>query len=212
MAKPKGKILMHTGWARFFHWSHAVACVGLILTGFYIHWPTSFGLFSEMNQPRFLHFALAYLFTFAWVGRIYYSLVVGDWKNIVYRPIKDTAQLPSMLKYYLFLADSHPDYGKYNPGQKGMYTFWVLMVALQILTGFILYKPDMFMGLGMAMGGLLVVRMIHYAITWLFVLTLLIHVYLGLAEGWPIFASMFTGKLPAGFGHSSSQQSHEAGQ
>ncbi|MEQ8237176.1 MAG: hypothetical protein ABRQ23_10375, partial [Syntrophomonadaceae bacterium] len=50
-------------------------------------------------------------------------------------------------------------------------------------------------------GGYLVVRMIHYIITWIFVIMVLVHVYLDMAEGFPVLMSMFTGKIPADFHH-----------
>ena len=104
-----------------------------------------------------------------------------------------------MIKYYLFLSDSHPDYGKYNPGQKMMYTGWLAMVLIQIITGFILYKPDLFMFWGGLLGGLVALRVVHYIVTWLFVLSVMAHVYLDLSEGIPVLLSMFTGKIPKDF-------------
>ena len=105
---------------------------------------------------------MAYVLTFGVIGRVYYAIVAKDAKNIVYRPIEDTKKLPSMLKYYLFLADDHPYYGKYNPGQKGMYTLWLVMAILMGITGFILYKPHLFLGLSGWICGFLTVRLIHY--------------------------------------------------
>ena len=48
------------------------------------------------------------------------------------------------------------------------------------------------------MGGLLAVRIIHYVVNWLFVLSVVVHVYLDVSEGIPVLLSMFTGKFPAG--------------
>ncbi|NLW44288.1 MAG: Ni/Fe-hydrogenase, b-type cytochrome subunit [Syntrophomonadaceae bacterium] len=197
----------HSIWIRIFHWTNMIAIIMLILTGFYIHAPQSFKLFSSMDTARTIHFAMAYVLTFGVIGRVYYAIVAKDAKNIVYRPIEDTKKLPSMLKYYLFLADDHPYYGKYNPGQKGMYTAWLVMAILMIITGFILYKPHLFLGLSGLLGGFLVVRIIHYAINWLFVITIMVHVYLDIAEGIPILKSMFTGKIPEDFHHGYHEES-----
>ena len=164
-----------------------------------------------MDTPRMIHFAMAYLLCFGVVGRVYYAIVAKDAKNIVYEPIKDTKKLPSMLKYYMFLADEHPYYGKYNPGQKAMYTGWLFMALIQIITGFILYKPNTFEWLGGALGGLIAIRVIHYIVTWLFVLTVLAHVYLDVSEGIPVLKSMFTGKLPADFDHGVHEEEHGVG-
>ncbi|MGI5879018.1 MAG: Ni/Fe-hydrogenase, b-type cytochrome subunit [Syntrophomonadaceae bacterium] len=191
----------HSIWIRIFHWTNMIAITMLTLTGFYIHAPQTFRLFSNMDTPRTIHFIMAYILVVGVIGRVYYAIAANDAKNIVYSPVEDTKKLPSMLKYYMFLADDHPYYGKYNPGQKGMYTGWLFLAIIMIITGFILYKPLLFGFMSGWFGGFLVVRMIHYIVTWLFVLSVLLHVYLDVAEGIPVLKSMFTGKIPADFHH-----------
>jgi Ni/Fe-hydrogenase 1 B-type cytochrome subunit len=70
-----------------------------------------------------------------------------------------------------------------------------------IITGFIMYKPLTFGFMASWIGGFLVVRIIHYVITWIFVLCILAHLYLDIAEGIPVLKSMFTGKIPTDFHH-----------
>lgn len=186
----------HSAWIRRFHWINMVSITLLILTGYYIHAPLSLRLFDSMDTARMIHFTMAYVLCFGLLGRIYYAIVAKDTKNILFNGIPDIKNLPSMMKYYLFMTDSHPDYGKYNPGQKMMYTGWFFMALVMIVTGFILYNPDLFASAGGALGGLLTVRLIHYIFTWLWVLTILLHVYLDLSEGVPVLMSMITGKIP----------------
>jgi len=199
--------LRHPIWIRVFHWMNMIAITLLILTGYYIHAPLDFPIFKNMDQARTLHFAMAYVLCVGVLGRVYYAIVTGDWKNILFNPIPDIKNLPSMLKYYLFMSDSHPYYGKYNPGQKMMYTGWLFMALIQIITGFILYKPYLFPSLGALLGGLVAVRVIHYIVTWLFALSVLVHVYLDVSEGIPVLMSMFTGKIPKDFHHADTEPS-----
>ncbi len=187
--------MRHSIWIRIFHWVNAVSILLLILTGFQIHAPWMVKLFGPLSAARTIHFIAGYILLFSVIGRVYYAIVARDAKNIVYRPIQDTKNFPSMIKYYLFMSNSHPDYGKYNPGQKMMYTGWLFMAIIMIITGFILYKPALFMGLGSALGGLVAIRVIHYIGTWLFVLSVIVHVYLDVSEGIPVLKSMFSGKL-----------------
>ncbi|NLU47181.1 MAG: Ni/Fe-hydrogenase, b-type cytochrome subunit [Syntrophomonadaceae bacterium] len=191
----------HSVWIRIFHWINMVAIMLLIFTGFYIHAPQSFRLFGNMDGARMVHFAMAYVLCFGVVLRVYYAIAAKDAKNIVFNPKTDIPNLPSMMKYYLFMSDSHPYYGKYNPGQKAMYTGWLVMAIIQIITGFILYKPQVafWANLGDYLGGDIAIRMVHLIVTWLFVLTILAHVYLDISEGIPVLKSMFTGKIPKGF-------------
>lgn len=191
----------HSFWIRCFHWMNMVAITMLVFTGFYIHAPQSFKIFGSMSDARTIHFIMAYVLCVGVVGRVYYAIVAKDAKNIVYSPIADTKKLPSMMMYYLFLADDHPYYGKYNPGQKAMYTGWLFMALVMIFTGFILYKPLTFGFMAGWLGGFLAVRIIHYVCTWIFVLSVLMHVYLDVAEGIPVLKSMFSGKMPADFHH-----------
>jgi Ni/Fe-hydrogenase 1 B-type cytochrome subunit len=191
----------HSVWIRIFHWINMVAIMLLIFTGFYIHAPQSFRLFGNMDGARMVHFAMAYVLCFGVVLRVYYAIAAKDAKNIVFNPKTDIPNLPSMMKYYLFMSDSHPYYGKYNPGQKAMYTGWLVMALIQIITGFILYKPQVafWANLGDFLGGDIAIRLVHLIVTWLFVLTILAHVYLDISEGVPVLKSMFTGKIPKGF-------------
>lgn len=193
--------LRHPLWIRLLHWSNMISITMLCLTGFYIHAPQSFRLFGSMDNARTFHFAFAMVLIMGVVWRIYLGLATGDWKNIVYAPIKDTKKLPSMIKYYTFLAKDHPYYGKYNPGQKAMYTSVFALAIVMSITGFILYKPVTLASWAYFFGGYLVVRMIHYIITWIFVIMVLVHVYLDVAEGIPVLMSIFTGKIPADFHH-----------
>lgn len=191
----------HSIWIRIFHWSNMISITLLVLTGFYIHAPLSFRLFTNMESARLLHFCMAYLLCFGVIGRVYYGAVTGDGKNVIFDIKTDLGKFPSMIKYYLFMTDSHPYYGKYNPGQKMMYTGLLFMAILQAITGFIMYKPNMFMWLGGFLGGYIAVRIIHYIITWVFVLAVFAHIYLDITEGIPVLLSMFTGKIPADFDH-----------
>ncbi len=192
----------HSIWIRVFHWVNAVSILLLIFTGFQIHAPWAFKMFGPTDAARMIHFIAAYILCASVVCRVYYAIAAKDAKNIVFRPIKDTKQMPSMMKYYLFMANSHPDYGKYNPGQKMMYTGWLVMVILMAITGFILYKPTLFMGVSNALGGLVAIRLVHYILNWLFVLSVLAHLYLDISEGIPVLKSMVTGKLEGGSHHS----------
>ena len=203
--------LRHPLWLRLLHWSNMISITMLCLTGFYIHAPRTFGwLFATMDNARTTHFAFAMVLFVGVVVRLYMAFATGDWRNIVYEPIKDTKKFPSMIKYYLFLAKDHPYYGKYNPGQKGMYTGVFVLALFQVLSGFILYKPEYFASWAYFLGGYLVVRILHYIVTWIFILMVMIHVYLDVAEGIPVLMSIFTGKIPADFHHGYHEDEVEA--
>jgi len=191
-------ILRHPLAIRVLHWWNMIAITMLVLTGFYIHAPLQFKLFSSMDTARTIHFIMMWALIWGVIARVWYGLYTKDYKNIWFR-LSDIRKFWSLILYYTFIKKTHPNYGKYNPGQKLMYTGVLFMAIIQVITGFILYYPT---GLGTwayALGGPTIVRMIHYAITWLFVYSVAVHVYLDLAEGLPVLYSMFTGKIPADF-------------
>jgi Ni/Fe-hydrogenase 1 B-type cytochrome subunit len=187
----------HTLAVRFFHWWNAVSIILLLLTGFYIHTPHGFPIFSSMDVARKIHFIFMYALIAGLIGRLYYAFISGDYKNFKPR-LADFPNMFGLMKYYLFLSDELPDFGeKYNPGQKMMYAGFVPLIIIQIITGFILYWPTALNHWAAWFGGAMVVRIIHYAVAWIFVYCVAVHLYLDLSEGIASIAGMITGYRPA---------------
>ena len=104
---------------RIFHWANMIAITMLTLTGFYIHAPQTFRLFSSMDTARTIHFAMAYLLLVGVVGRVYYAITANDAKNIVYRPIEDTKSCPACSSIICFWLMITLITGSITPGRKG---------------------------------------------------------------------------------------------
>lgn len=172
--------------------------LALGLSGFYIHAPLTFRIFSSMDTARTIHFVAMWMLAWGIVYRVWYAIWTKDYRNVLFR-LSDIKDFGSLTLYYLFIRNTHPDYGKYNPGQKLMYTSIPICAIIMGITGFIMYWPTTFSGLAYALGGPLVVRLIHYCFTWVFVLMFMVHFYLDLAEGLPVLWSMITGKIPKDF-------------
>jgi len=171
--------------------------VFLALTGFQIFAPDTFRLFANMDWARYVHFICMYVVTWTFVYKLYYVLVTGEIKEMVFT-FKDLFELPALAGYYLYgilAGKKKKDWGKYNPGQKLTYFGWLILFPLQALTGFALYWPGFFAGFIDILGGLGYVRLWHLSITWIFVLTTAIHIYLGStgATLWDYYKSIFTG-------------------
>lgn len=189
------------GPASFMHWVHLVAMVVLIFTGFYIAIPFFSGW---MASARWLHFTFAFIILINLVARVYWALfgrsasikhqkrLDRDWRNFGPQP-RNKGTLFPMIRYYLFLKKEHPATGKYNPMQKATYTFWALLLLLQGWTGCILLWPNtpFWASQGAILGNLMTVRLVHYLVMWLFIVTGLIHIYLSLAEDWAGYKMMF---------------------
>lgn len=169
----------HTGVARTCHFLHLVSMLLLILSGLNISYPSGFNVFGSLNTARMLHFIFMYLITFTFIYRVYYSLASGDIKEIVFPTRKAIRDIPAMIGFYLFLKPKHPDFGKYNPGQRATYFGWWILLIIQAFTGFALYWSTKLAWVIDLAGGLRNVRVIHFVACWLFIITVALHFYLG---------------------------------
>jgi len=185
------------------HWLHLLSIAVLTYTGFYIHRPFGPG---SMDLMRTLHFIFMFVVIFVAVARVYWAFMGGgSAKPGSRRRIRDyrhfgvseenKGQALQTVKYYLFLRKTHPRSAKYNTLQKGTYMFWLLLIALQAITGFAIWSNSAagLAGLTYWVGGPIVMRMIHYLIMWLFLITTAVHIYLSAAEAWRQLPLMFFG-------------------
>jgi Ni/Fe-hydrogenase 1 B-type cytochrome subunit len=185
------------------HWAHLVSMAVLIYTGFYIHRPFGPG---SMDTMRTLHFIFMFVLILVAIVRVYWAFFgagssasgrrtkIRDSKHFGPSP-ENKGQALETVKYYLFLRRTHPRSAKYNTLQKGTYMFWLLLIALQAVTGFAIWTNTavFFEPLTYLVGGPIVMRMWHYLIMWLFIITSAIHIYLSVAEGPSQLPLMFVG-------------------
>lgn len=174
------------------HWVHLVAMAVLIFTGFFIHSPFYNG---SMAVNKTFHLIFAWILIATGVVRIYWAFFgagsapcckrekTPDYK--FFFPQKENrGKLLPMIQYYLFLRPTHPRTAKYNPLQKGAYVFLIVLILIQMTTGFELWTPtaSFFSPLTYLLGGPVTVRAIHYLVAWLFIAIIALHIYLAAAE------------------------------
>jgi Ni/Fe-hydrogenase 1 B-type cytochrome subunit len=100
--------------------------------------------------------------------------------------VEHILDLIPVIKYYTFKIKWEPRQGKYNAGQRLVYTLICpSLLGLQIVSGIILYL----------LPGVAWVRGIHFIMMWLLIITVVVHIYLGAIHGWTLIKSMITGKL-----------------
>lgn len=173
--------LKHTLITRILHGVHMLSVVVLILTGFYIYAPLSFNIFPNMDIARFLHFVFMYVVLATMIYKLYYSIAIGDFKNLLFT-YQDLKDLPGVIRYYvfgIFTKKVKKKRGKYNAGQKLLYTAWPLLLLFQAITGLAMYFPETFSGLIVTFGGLSQFRAWHVIGAWIFTITTAAHIYLG---------------------------------
>jgi Ni/Fe-hydrogenase 1 B-type cytochrome subunit len=183
------------------HGVHLVSMFALIFSGFYIHYPFFAG---AMGVLRATHFIAMFVLIATAVVRVYWAFAgsgsagsgsrrkVPDWTHFFPEKANRGQGLES-LKYYMFLRRTHPRTAKFNTLQKSTYVLWLLLIVVQAITGFAMWAPTAagLQPLTYALGGVTQVRVDHYLVMWLFIVTLMIHVYLSVAEAWVQLPIMF---------------------
>ncbi len=199
-------------WSRGYiieHWIRVLSIAILVFTGFYIHWPFMAGGPDSfiMAWMRFFHFVAAYALLLGLVVRIYMafrSTFDADWKD--FSLIENIKNIPDILAYYLFFSKAHKHYRRYTPLQALAYLGVAVLIVVMGLTGGALYhgnlfgfikSPSSFMWVNDMLGGEPNTRLVHLAITWFFLIFVLIHVYMSLMMDWVnkdgTLTSIFTG-------------------
>jgi len=165
---------------RIYHWINLISMVVLTVTGIYIHRPFAPGYMAE---ARLFHFIFMYVLAFNLLARIAYAFFgrYADASSFAIRA-RDLKELVSVIKYYAFIGPHPFKTGKYNSLQKLTYLGIVVIILFQAVTGFALYRPEMFSSVVTTLGGLHALRMTHFLVMWLIIAFTIIHVYMASTE------------------------------
>ena len=130
-----------------------------------------------------INFCIRLMYAFGGRGKTYKDFPVWG---------KDLLNTPSVIKYYLFLSDDYPHVAKYASLQKITYNFFWQFLFLQGLTGLFLLLPELTLSRLILYAGskevaVALIKVIHMAFTWFYVICTTIHVYLSVSEGFPLF-------------------------
>jgi Ni/Fe-hydrogenase 1 B-type cytochrome subunit len=190
---------------RIFHWINVLCITVLAATGFIIADPPAILSGAEASESywfgtvRFIHFTAAYIFFFNMLLRIYWAFVgnrFSSWKAFLPFNKKMRKNILHVLKVDILLQhDKTEDVRNISVGHNSIaaisYVALFVIAVVQVITGFGLYSdnsgwwlPDLFGWVVPLFGGDFMVRTIHHAATWLFILFTLIHVYLVFYHDW----------------------------
>jgi Ni/Fe-hydrogenase 1 B-type cytochrome subunit len=195
---------------RITHWVNVFSILVLSLTGYYIANPFIPGGATDqflMGTIRFVHFAVAFVFTTSVLFRVYWAFVgnrYARWKQFVPVGGGRRRALLWMIGYYSFLRREPPPEVGHNPLAGITYVAIYVLFALQIATGFALYSlpsPHGFwafaFGWILAVFGVPFVRLAHDIIMYLLIAFTIHHVYsaalIDLEERSGLLSSIVTG-------------------
>lgn len=187
------KLLLQPLPVRIFHWVMFSCVIGLLWTGLYMNDP-----FEAVRLPlrtvRKVHAFLGLSLTANLAGQIYYYWRTTKWTELLFLT-RDLVNIRSFARYVFFITGGHPNYGRYNPGQKALFTLWGAAVLIAIVTGFTLLLPDMTTGLQRLLNGLNTIRISHFGVAIFFAMSIPLHLYLVFTEDPAKLQAMFTGYI-----------------
>jgi len=204
----------HSLWIRITHWINVIVLSTMVYSGLLIYWANDvykielFGFelvkffpdwfYKSLGLEFNLATGMAWHFSFAWLfvlnGLVYVSYLIwsGEWKDILPNRSSPYHAMLTVL-HDLKIRKEPPPPAKLNGAQRFAYTGVIGLAALSVITGFAILKPEQLGWLTTLLGGYQTARLIHFAVTILFVLFVLMHVSQVVKAGWGVFRAMITG-------------------
>lgn len=188
----------HQPWEiRVFHWLFFIVIMLKFWSGFYISFPHPFWGFGGMYSARMMHATMTPVLAALLVFRLYYALLTGDWKSVLFRRRADGKKLLPWLRYMLFLEHTPPPrQEKYNAGQRLLFTAIFLTMPFFYTTGVVMLNFPFFRWLNVFYGGQGISRIVHYLVSVFLAALVAVHIYLALTQSAARLKAMVSGHLP----------------
>ena len=147
------------------------------------------------------HWLCAYLFMLNGLAYVVGLCVGGGWRSLLPR-LSDARGVLQMTRYYLRLPflilarrqPIHPSFRTtYNPLQRLAYFSVAVAGFLAVATGWAIHKPAQLSWLTAIFGGFDNARVWHFWLMVFFIVFVIPHVVLVIADGWDTLRSMITG-------------------
>lgn len=186
---------------RLWHWVNALCITLLGITGYLIanplpSMPGEASDYFVMGYVRYVHFASAYVFTVAFIGRIYWAFVGNEHAREIFKfPLHKKSywtELIHEVRWYAFLAKEPKKYVGHNP-LATVFMVCIIVVGgiVMVVTGFALYaeqtgpgswQDTLFGWLIPLMGQSQDVRTWHHWGLWIITIFVMLHVYAAIRE------------------------------
>lgn len=185
------EIMIHSRFDRICHWLMVILVSVLLLSGYYIHTPGRLGKIYDMGLNIMIQSIFGFLATGVFSLWMYKKIVTQSYKDVLFRK-RDIFDLKGLLKYYLFMENKPPVHGKYNAGQKLVYTSWFFVFIIMSITGLILYSVNFGYILPLQVN-VQKIRFYHFIAACYFMGTIPLHIYLSVTEDPAKLQAIFTG-------------------
>jgi thiosulfate reductase cytochrome b subunit len=199
------RIFLHPLPIRIWHWVNLAAFIILILTGAQIKMGDRLHLFSFETAVD-LHSWLGFILIANYFIWLVYYLVTGNIKIYIpplHKPVAFAKKAITQAKFYGFgimVGDENPHHStfenKFNPMQQVSYlAIMVLLIPLQLITGLLLWDPNLFSPVVNLIGGIQIADLIHILLWIFFSAFMIVHFYLATLGHTPMahIIAMFKG-------------------
>jgi Ni/Fe-hydrogenase 1 B-type cytochrome subunit len=176
---------------RIYHWVMAISVIVLTITGFHLSQPYPW-LSVKMSAVRKIHFMFGFIALANLIAHISFYIITKTYNDILFR-WRNLKDIPSFAKYFLFLSEPHPNFGKYNPGQRLLFCSWAVVLIIGGVAGLAAYFPHEAIPINKLYGGLPGIKWIKYLTAVFFAVTIPIHLYLVFSEDPAKLQAIFTG-------------------
>jgi thiosulfate reductase cytochrome b subunit len=179
---------LHPWPLRVMHWINALAMLLLIGSGWkiyndevlfgWLHFPDWITIGGEAQGALQWHFFAMWVLMLNGLAYLAYGLGTGRFRR-KFLPIR-VAEFVNDVRDALALRLSHTDITRYNAVQKLLYTGIILVIVVQVLSGWAIWKPVQLSELVPLFGGFQGARLVHFLGMAAIVGFLVIHVALAL--------------------------------
>ncbi len=197
----QGTVVRHSIMVQLQHWLVAVSGLVLLFSGFgqmplykryMLDQVPGFAWASDFIINFKIHMIAAVVFTFAGVFHLVYHYIEGG-RSIM--PMKGDVRESIHIIKAMVKGEKEPPHGKFLAEQRLAYALIGFAIVLLIVTGFVKFADNL-PGVNMPYQVTFWNTMFHNAGTILFFLAFIAHIgAFVLKANWPLFTSMFTGKV-----------------
>ena len=201
MAPDEGHMLVHPLVVRVCHWLNALAVLIMITSGWAIYnasplfgfdFPYAITLGGWLAGALQWHFAAMWLFVLNGLVYVSYGVLSGHFRRKLL-PISPSQAFKDVGNAFRGKL-SHDDLSVYNAAQRAAYLALVLLLALLVATGLVLWKPVQFYWYGQFIGDYEGARYLHFFAMFGVAAIVLVHILMVLAVP-RTFPTMITGRL-----------------
>ena len=182
----KGLIQATDGFERIVHWSLALSCIALCITGLGMMYQ-SFNFIGDLmgglKSLKYVH-----NFTGVFFGVALYFTIRMWWKEAGIFSMPEDLEWIRCADGYLWHVDNPPEVGKYNPGQKMFFLAVAGFGVIMFLTGLMMWFPLSFPPLIVRL--MFVLHALGFVVIFAF---FFVHLYLGTIGSPGSLDAMLTG-------------------